>query len=101
VCDVTTLFADMTSPSTVESRRVDSVDLLRGLVMILMALDHTRDFIGNVAANSDESCGNDRRAVHDALDHAFLRADLLAAHWRRSLPHAPPPNDSVSSRGFC
>ena len=45
-------------------RRLDHVDLLRGLVMVIMVLDHVRDYLTN--AHFDP---------HEPEDRAFRRGD--------------------------
>ena len=58
------------------ARRLESVDLLRGLLMILMALDHTRDFFSSANVDPTDPLTSWPLAFFYALDYSSLRSGL-------------------------
>lgn len=88
--------APVAEPSTAQppagSARIASIDALRGLVMILMALDHTRDFLHSAAVRFDaEDLARTSAALfftrwvtHFCAPVFMLTAGLGAWFWRAS-----------------
>jgi len=54
---------------TARPKRIESIDLLRGLVMVIMALDHSRDYFHSTAL------------VNDPLDMATTTPFLFFTRW--------------------
>lgn len=50
-----------------QTSRIESIDILRGIVMIIMALDHTRDFYSNI--------------LFDPLDLTKTNVPLFFTRW--------------------
>ena len=57
-------------PATPSRIRIDSIDLLRGIVMVIMMLDHTRDFVHRYALQG-----------YDPTDLAHTSVKLFLTRW--------------------
>jgi uncharacterized membrane protein len=69
ISTVTPIHVHVSSPLQKRSYRIESIDLLRGLVMIIMALDHTRDFFHQPAQ------------IDDPLNFATTTPLLFLTRW--------------------
>jgi uncharacterized membrane protein len=69
VSTITPIHVHVGTPPEKRSYRIESIDLLRGLVMIVMALDHTRDFFHQPAM------------IDDPLNFATTTPALFLTRW--------------------
>ena len=83
------------------SARLASIDTLRGIVMILMALDHVRDFFGVPGLSPTNLAQTTAPLFFTRWITHLLRADVFPAHRHRRLSRARTKNDRRSSPGSC
>jgi uncharacterized membrane protein len=69
-------------PPTVSGHRVQSIDVLRGLVMVIMALDHVRDFFYKADLG---------KAADAALDPTNMQTTYPALFFTRWITHFCAP----------
>lgn len=82
----------MTAGTAPTRARIESIDLVRGIIMILMALDHTRDYFGNAAVNPTDPATTTvalfftRWITHICAPGFFLLTGVGAALTLRRMP---------------
>ena len=98
---LTTVSSTSTSPAefrTDRGNRLPSIDIFRGLIMVWMALDHTRDFFTNIRFEPENINLTWPGLFFTALDYAFLCAHVLPPCRHRRIPVSQ--SDGISREGF-
>ena len=76
-----------TASGDVRKYRLTSIDVLRGLAIVIMAIDHVRDNFLAGAFRIRWPIRTSRPAVPDALDHPLLRAGRSSSGRHERGPH--------------
>ena len=77
--------------------RLVSVDVLRGLVMVIMALDHTRDFMSYVRFAPEDLAHTNGALFFTRVHHALLRSRILLSSLE-PVHSSPPAAESQFNR---
>ena len=98
----TTLLSPSTSTDQ-RAYRLTSIDMVRGLVIVIMAIDHVRDnfLVGRRSRIRWRIRTSPLGVVRDALDHPLLRAGLRAARRRQRGPDGGAKQPRVNWRVSC